>query len=348
MPAYFETGFSVREVPWHGLGKILDEYPGDWDEARRLAGLDWEPIEVPAYEVDGEIDENGFAKVVLIEDHKQIKRSDTRARLDIAKGTYHIIPHAEMGQILEAIMEKSDGQIQYETAGALTGGKRVWALARLGGEREIPGDPSPVQPYIALLNSHDGSAALRVIATSVRIVCYNTWHAADVQATRDGSAYSFKHTSGWKGRVEEAKVALANSNQQIEHTIEAARQMLEVKVNKLQRETFIKQFAIHRVIENTVGRRPTSRMQLEERLAQPRVTRALEGTIAEMNKLIDGKTCNGIRDTVYGLVQAAGEYADHIRDYKDEESYFSRTMLNGYEPLKVEAIKLARKVAATV
>ncbi|MCZ7478830.1 DUF932 domain-containing protein [Micromonospora sp. WMMC273] len=344
MPAYFETGFSVREVPWHGLGKILDEYPGSWDEARRLAGLDWEPVEFPAYDIAGEPDERGFAKVEVIEGFKQIKRSDTGARLDIAKGTYHLIPHSEMGQILEAIMEKSDGEIQYETAGALNEGKRVWALARLGGIREIPGDPSPMQPYMALLNSHDGSAALRVIATNVRIVCANTWHAADMQADRDGSAYSFKHTSGWKDRVEEAKVALAKSHAQIEHTIEEARAMLQVKVNKIQRKTFIEQFAISRVIENTIGRRPTSRTTLEERLAQPRVAKALEMTIGEMNKLIDGRTCNGIRDSVYGLVQAAGEFADHIRPYKTEESYFSRTMLNGYEPLKVEAVKLAREV----
>jgi hypothetical protein len=34
--------FSVREVPWHGLGVVLDEYPNSIDEALDKAGLGWE------------------------------------------------------------------------------------------------------------------------------------------------------------------------------------------------------------------------------------------------------------------------------------------------------------------
>jgi len=30
--------FSVREVPWHGLGVVLDEYPRSIDHARGRAG----------------------------------------------------------------------------------------------------------------------------------------------------------------------------------------------------------------------------------------------------------------------------------------------------------------------
>ena len=33
--------FSVREVPWHGLGVVLDEYPKSIDEALDKAGLGW-------------------------------------------------------------------------------------------------------------------------------------------------------------------------------------------------------------------------------------------------------------------------------------------------------------------
>ena len=33
--------YSVREVPWHGLGVVLDEYPKSIDEALEKAGLGW-------------------------------------------------------------------------------------------------------------------------------------------------------------------------------------------------------------------------------------------------------------------------------------------------------------------
>ena len=49
MPAYFETGFSVRQPMWHGQGTVLDDYPTDWADARAKAGLLWEPTEAPSW-----------------------------------------------------------------------------------------------------------------------------------------------------------------------------------------------------------------------------------------------------------------------------------------------------------
>lgn len=51
MPAYFDTGFSVRQPMWHGEGIILGEYPTDWADARLKAGLMWEPEERPHFVV---------------------------------------------------------------------------------------------------------------------------------------------------------------------------------------------------------------------------------------------------------------------------------------------------------
>src|ERR1044072_1095622 len=55
----FTSGLSVHEVPWHGLGEVLDDYPESWAEARKIAGLEWEPAMEPVYAkqiriVDGE------------------------------------------------------------------------------------------------------------------------------------------------------------------------------------------------------------------------------------------------------------------------------------------------------
>lgn len=338
----FETGFSVREVPWHGLGNIVADYPGSWAEARTLAGLDWEPEEVPAYEMD-EVFADGRCTVKLIEDFKQIKRSDTGARLAMASDGYQLITHDVFGEIFEAILDKSDGQVKYETGGSLDGGRKVWVLSRLGGEINLPGDPSSIQPYMALMTSHDGTAALRVIGTCVRIVCMNTWHAADIDSAQRGSSFSFKHTKNWKTRVEDAKAALTNTQQNIDHTIAEAEAMLRVKVNAEQVKWFIREFAVHRTIANTVGKQAHGKKSLEERLAQPRVQASLDNTLSQLHKIMEGRTTEGIRGSVYGLVQAAGEFADHFRDTASKESYFSRTMLADKEPLKLAAVRLARE-----
>ena len=41
MPANVEIMFSVRETPWHGLGRIVMEAPAS-REALELAGPDWQ------------------------------------------------------------------------------------------------------------------------------------------------------------------------------------------------------------------------------------------------------------------------------------------------------------------
>ena len=53
MPANIESMFSVRQMPWHREGTILDEYPGSWADARTLAGLDWDPVTASVYAVTG-------------------------------------------------------------------------------------------------------------------------------------------------------------------------------------------------------------------------------------------------------------------------------------------------------
>ncbi len=50
MPANVDSLFSVREIPWHREGHVLDDYPQTFEEARKLAGLDWDPVAVPAVE----------------------------------------------------------------------------------------------------------------------------------------------------------------------------------------------------------------------------------------------------------------------------------------------------------
>ena len=48
MPAYFDTGFFVKDPFWHQLGTVLDEYPGRV-EGMELAGHDFNVIRRPLF-----------------------------------------------------------------------------------------------------------------------------------------------------------------------------------------------------------------------------------------------------------------------------------------------------------
>ena len=48
MAANVETMFSIRNKPWHGLGRVVTEAPTS-REALKLAGLDWNVVQEPIY-----------------------------------------------------------------------------------------------------------------------------------------------------------------------------------------------------------------------------------------------------------------------------------------------------------
>jgi len=91
----------------------------------------------------------------------------------------------------------------FETAGSLKGGRRVWMLAKLPNELRIAGD-DVVKPYVLLTNGHDGTAALRMIPTTVRVVCQNTLNLA---LGRAGSTegLSIFHFENLDARVADAR-----------------------------------------------------------------------------------------------------------------------------------------------
>jgi len=338
MSADVDSMFSVREVPWHREGIVVQEYPGTWAEARELAGLGWEPRVEGQYRLVG-VNEDGTPHFEEVPDYKYVVHGGTNAILHSATSTYELISHEDMGAIVEAILETPE--VRYETAGSLGGGKRVWALAQLGDLVELPGDPSPTRRYLALMNSHNETSSLRALGTGVRIVCANTWHAADVGAERSGTAYAFKHTKNWKLRVKEARAAVTAVHAHHDKYIERARALLAIRVTSAQVDEFINAFAVERTLMNTNVRRG----DLEQYLAaKPYVATGMASTVASLRSIIASPTCAGLEPTAYQLVQAAGEFADHGRPAQTPETHFTRTMIN-IEPMKKVATQLVRAYA---
>jgi phage/plasmid-like protein (TIGR03299 family) len=330
MSANVESMFSVRETPWHGQGTILDDYPaGGWAEARKLAGLDWDPQYVPTYKQRGT---NEFGDPVYVQDGSwgSIERDDTGATLyHKDESTYSLITNTEMGEIMEAIMEVPDAQVKYETAGSLEGGRSVWALARLDEPVTIAGDTGTyTMPYLAVTNRHDGYAACAARATAVRIVCANTFRAAELEGERHGATYSFVHKGDWRDRKEDAQNAVRAARAEFRQYVEMMEELSGIKVTKKQRERFIEAF----IPEPPPG------------LATERVMNNVAQARDKMRAIYESPTGIHVKTSAYGLVQGAGEYLDHVRAYRNTDTYINRTLLTP-EAQKARAYKLAREVA---
>jgi phage/plasmid-like protein (TIGR03299 family) len=327
MPANVEEMFSVREMPWHREGQVLDEYPGSWDEARRLAGLDWDPV--PEQVIDtARINAAGDLELGYLKGWRKIIRSDTGAVLSVRPASYEVIDHGAMGEIVEAVLQVPN--VRWETAGCLDGGRAVWCLALLDEPIALPGDGSPTFPYLGITNRHDGTASCALRATMVRIVCANTFRQAELEGERTGTTYSFLHRGNWRNRIEEAREAVTGARREAKAYEEFAREMLAVPVSRAQAELFVTQFI------------PSP----PETMITDRVARNIETARAAVRGILAGPTIAGTEGTAYSLIQAAGEYLDHVRIARSWESRLNRTLMRP-EPLKARALTLVREIAAT-
>ena len=326
MPANVESMFSVRQMPWHREGVLLQDYPGSWDEARTLAGLDWDPVTTEVYAVTS-INPDGTPYLQPIAGWKSIARSDTGAVLSLNRDTYTVIDHGEMGEIVEAVLAQPN--VRWETAGVLDGGRSVWCLALLDEPVTLPGDDSLTLPYLAITNRHDGTAACALRATAVRIVCANTFRAAELEGERTGTTFSFIHKSSWRSRIEEARQAVTGARREMRRYTELAHELLGIQVTSRQRELFVTEF---------IPLPPQG-------LITDRVARNVEEARHALRMIFESKTTDQVAGTAYGLMQAAGEYLDHVRTARSWETRLNRTLIRP-EPLKHRALSLIREVVS--
>jgi phage/plasmid-like protein (TIGR03299 family) len=345
MAAYFDSGFSVRQTPWHGLGNVLDDYPTDWPEARKLAGLEWEPEMRPVVEIRcgdcehvltaGDIGAGACGqclstnvKTAIVEGESRVIRSDSGLHLGSVSDTYSPVTHAQMGEVLEALAD-SDSNVKFETAGSIRDGRQVWALAYLDEPIAIAGDDSATLPFLAVLNSHDGTGAMKIVPTSVRVVCWNTYRAAEMQGEKSGQQFTFRHTGNVTERIEDAKEAIKGVRGAHAEWVELAGKLAGYEINEA---------AVNNFVAAMLPMPP------EDALTSDRVKSNVMDARGALHDLMSEPTTDGHRGTVLGLVDAGVEYMDHIRKFRSRDTLMNRTMLRP-EPMKARVVHHALAAA---
>ena len=189
MSADVESMFYTREAPWHGLGTRVLEAP-DSKNALILAGLDWNVIQEPIYTGAGE----------PVGGYRANIRDTDRKILGVVTDRYKVVQNHEAFAFTDSLLKEG---VRYETAGSLQGGKRIWLLAHMPHEYMISGER--FSPYLLFSSTHDGSGAVKVALTPIRVVCQNTLNLALSTARR---SWSMMHTGDIKGKIQEARETL--------------------------------------------------------------------------------------------------------------------------------------------
>jgi phage/plasmid-like protein (TIGR03299 family) len=181
------------DVPWHGLGSRLDA-PATAREAIAAAGLDYNVTLADLTTRSG--------SPVL--SRKAVIRLDSNDVLGVVGNSYVPIQNRECFSFLDAVV--ADGGLRYHTAGALRKGEKIWLLAKLPGQIRVRFSEDVTEKYLLLSNSHDGSSALRVHYTAIRVVCANTLAMADRAGQGEGIA--IRHQGDLVSKVRDAQKVL--------------------------------------------------------------------------------------------------------------------------------------------
>lgn len=158
-----DNGFHVGTKPWYSVGTQLTDKAPSIEEGIKLAGLDWNIELKDLQTTDG-----------LNIEQKAVVRTDINKSLGVVSSGYKVLQNTEAFNFFEPFIENNMASL--DCAGSLFNGRKVFILAKINRNDMVIDEKTDdrVEKYILLSNSHDGSSAVRVGYTPIRISCSNT------------------------------------------------------------------------------------------------------------------------------------------------------------------------------
>lgn len=191
--SFAENGKTERA--WHELGEVFD---GEMTVATALAAshADFTVAKSPVY-----FHNIKSGTMSVNPDYFHIIREDNGQPLGLVKKSYGIVQNADAFEFVNDLCAGGNKDEAFiECAGVLGQGERVFITAKFP-ERfkcgEVLGDDAEI--YAVITTSHDGSGAVTVMLTPVRVVCNNTLQYAMLH--NNVSKFAFRHTSNVKLRM---------------------------------------------------------------------------------------------------------------------------------------------------
>ncbi len=309
--------FSIKEKAWHGLGQIVEDYPNS-AAALHFAGLDFEVWKRPnTHKLDDGTEVKSATSFYTY-------RPDTGAILGDRLGKdYEVVQNTDAFSFFDVIVD-GDG-IQYETAGALGKGEKIFITAKLPGYIKV-GNDDMIEKYLFLTTSHDGFGSIMAAFTPVRIVCNNTLNAA---LRNCSNSVKIRHTANVKERLEEAHKVMGISNQlsvQLEGVFNqwAKVRITDKEVQKLIQLAMVPNKEVLQNIQNG---------ELDELST---CFKNMCDDVYEYQMCSPSQFLETTKGTVFGAYNAITGYFQNVRNYKDEEAKMKSLLYGGTAQMRTQ------------
>ena len=222
-----ETSAFFGDLPWHGLGTPLDEGDlYDWPKACEKAGLDWGVELTPLVAADT------HAPVT----HRGVRRSTDGRNLGVVGPRYCPLQNRDAFAWFQPFLEAREASLH--TAGSLRGGSRVWVLAKLERDPLVIAAGDEVEKFVLLSHGHDGSLAVRVGFTPIRVVCANTLavaHRADAS-----KLIRVRHSKSLQANLANVREVMSLANREFEASAEQYRLLARRDINAADLKKYVR------------------------------------------------------------------------------------------------------------
>ena len=314
MPANITVNNGVAEMmtadgrdAWHGLGARLSQV-ATAQEAIEAANMGWE---VGMREVFIQTPSGQFMEVT---DKKAVTRLDNGKVFGIFSNQYTPLQNRDAFTFFDSVV--GAGEAIYHTAGTLAGGSRIWILAKLPGDLKLS-DTDVLERYILLANSHDGSLAVTMKPTTVRVVCNNTLSVALGGETN--KLFRAVHTSSVMQRVNQARETLGLQEAYFANVMRGIERLADERMT---------QAAANEFLVELFG-------QEENREA---ISTRMQNQIDTVGNLfVKGTGNHGVNR--WDMLNAVTEFVDHKRT-KDDDKRLDAAWFGGGKDLKQKAWNL--------
>lgn len=308
----------VGQTPWHQLGQRFIEAPS-LDEAIVAAGLNWKVTTEPLFAGNGD-----KAPALLT------RRSTDGSILGVVGPTYQPLQNDKAFEFFRPFIDEKMAAI--ECAGSLRQGKRVFVLAKIARDPMVIKGNDTVEKYILLSNSHDGTLAVRVGFTPIRVVCANTLSMA-----HDNSASKLirvKHSGNVVDNLEKIRETMNLADQEFEATADQYRLLASKEINSSDLEKYIKLvFATKKQMSQAEG-------NLEELNSGDRI----KGKIINLFENGRGQNLVETRRTLFSAYNAVTEYVQYERG-EDSQARLDNTWFGQGMQINKRALEVAVTMA---
>jgi len=306
-----ETEYA--DAPWITVGHRLDGAMTA-AEAFEQSGLNFavelKPLRAVVSPRQSLPVDNAFATV----------RTDSNQVLGIVGRKYFPLQNDQALSFFDVLVDRREAI--YHTAGLIQNGSKTWLLAKLPGYLRIGPSRDPIEKYVLLYNSHDGSSNVRCKLTSIRVSCSNT---LSVALNGSDQEVKIRHTASATEKLATASSLLGITNHLYEQLGLIFNNMAERRATPKKIQEFL-----HELVPDNDDAESKTR------------TRNIRDSILQIHNTDPLSVQH--RNTVFGLVNSVSEYYDHS-PHNDAMKHLRSIWFNGNaEKQKIRAFQIAESM----